>query len=418
MFDKPNYSTVPAECQIVEQQKALEYRKNIGSAIADLYDLTIYADKYGTAIRNCAEYVIVRKYDRADKLETAYTQYCGARLCPTCAHRRSLKAYWQLSRVLDYIDTERIASHGAPYAYILVTLTMRNIPDTQLAEALQDMTDAYTRLSRSQPWRAAVKGSWRTMEITYNAQDDTYHPHLHVFCAVNPSYFTDKTYLSQATITELWRRSLRAHYTPVVDVRRIKGNRATPEATKYITKSSSVIFDVPMLKGAEVLMYLTDAVAYRKMYITYGVIREAARALHLSDEDGQLLDPTDGDEQLAAELRPEASYVYQLLRYDDQAGQYVTTPQLTYRDIYRRTTPKERLYYGKLAGFRAQQLLDEGEPMERMTQDDLDFIKEAIKPKPAPESEKANTCSIQSRQGQDFDPNNLHFKHWSELIDL
>lgn len=71
------------------------------------------------------------------------------------------------------------------------------------------------------------------MEVTHNTQYgtknfDTYHPHFHVLIAVNKSYFTSRDYLSQARWTAAWQQALQVDYTPIVDVRRIKGDLLEP----------------------------------------------------------------------------------------------------------------------------------------------------------------------------------------------
>lgn len=52
----------------------------------------------------------------------------------------------------------------------------------------------FRRLSNRTKFKKAVKVYVRKLEITYNKKRDDYHPHFHVFIAVNKSYFTDKDY--------------------------------------------------------------------------------------------------------------------------------------------------------------------------------------------------------------------------------
>lgn len=305
-----------------EKLQAYSARKLLSLRIAELYEKSGAYWRYGGKIRGCAENMLVKSYESGEK-EVVYTLFCGCRLCPVCQSRRSLKAFAQLSQLLDHIDRERVSRYGAPWEYVLVTLTLQSMPSEQLGEMLDMMIDAQQRVIRSKAWQSAFKGAWRTLEVTYNANMDTVHPHLHFLCAVNPSYFSSRDYISQDKLARLWMKSARIPYQPIVDIRRVRSvGGAKAEVSKYITKPATELFSLPDETGVRFISALHEATFQRKSYATYGIIRAAFRALHLSDEDGQLLDPAEGDEALLASMRPDVRYVYDVVTWNARHYQY------------------------------------------------------------------------------------------------
>lgn len=323
-----NYPITPsAKCQMsigLTSADKLAARKAMANAVADIYDSTAFW-QYASIIRGCADSMIVRTYEGGEE-EIAYTLFCRARLCPICSWRRSLRAYNQLSRCMDYLDHQR---PERPYKYILVTLTMRNCSGPDLPDMIDHLQRSFIRLRHTKDWQKAIQGALRTLEVTYNAAQDTYHPHLHLFCAVNSSYFTSSAYISQARLIDLWQRSLQVAYRPSVRIQRINetpDKHELDEVTKYVTKSAQVAISLPEAQAIDVIQTLHGALHGRKLYAPYGDVRAAFRALHLTDEDGDLLDVTDSDGSIAAEIRQDlkwtlAAYVYNpgagYVRYDD-----------------------------------------------------------------------------------------------------
>lgn len=317
MYSQSN--TNRGKCQIslgFEAAERMAERKALARVVASIYDETCFW-QYGGLIRGCADSMIVRRLEGGEQ-EIAYTLFCGARLCPICSWRRSLKAYNQLSRCMDAMDAARISEGRKPWKYLLITLTMRNCAGADLPDMIQHLYDSYVRLNHREEWKAAIKGAWRTLEVTYNPQEDTYHPHLHVFCVVNPSYFTDKTYISQSRLIQLWQSCLKVGYAPSVRMERVvvkEGRKDLHEVTKYVTKSAQLVTQLPEAVAVDVLQNLHAALHGRKLYAAYGEIRRTMRALRMTDEDGDLLNVADDDGTLAAEIRADLKYTLETYIY-------------------------------------------------------------------------------------------------------
>lgn len=242
--------------------------------------------KKAERMRECAKWLTyVRKEDGTLKLHDA--RFCRVRLCPVCQWRRALKTFAQMSQVLEIAR-----AHG--YEFLFLTLTLRSVTGCELSDTLSDLFGGFNRFMKYKRVRQAVRGFYRGCEVTHNAVDDTYHPHLHIVLAVRPSYFK-KAYISQADITELWKKALKVDYMPIVDIRRCRGGaKAIAEACKYTVKPSDIINVDDWEMTVETLRVLDGALDRRRFVGLGGIIREIHRQLQLDDiEDGDLLHVND-----------------------------------------------------------------------------------------------------------------------------
>lgn len=158
-------------------------------------------------------------------------------------------------------------------------------------------------------------GFLRSTEVTYNSETGEYHPHLHVLLFVKSSYFTGNAnnYISQEEWTELWKKSAKLNYVPVVDIRAVKAKKenkslkkAILETAKYPTKPIEVLG-----RSEEEKLQITDDLMqglYRKRQISFGgLFKEIRKELQLTDvENGDLIhvdeqekESTQGEEIIA-----------------------------------------------------------------------------------------------------------------------
>ena len=235
-------------------------------------------------------------------LKLTNANFCKVRLCPMCSWRRSLKIFGQVSKVMDYVE------ENYNYRYIFLTLTVKNCYGEDLRDTLDLMTKAFNGMTRRKAFKQAIKGYFRSLEITYNNKENTYHPHFHMILAVDNSYFTQsRIYLSQENWTSLWQSCLKVDYTPIVDVRRIKADdnqgfgKAVAETAKYTVKADDFLIRD---KKGNIKENLTDEVVetldyalHRKRLTSFGFIfKEVHRKLNLDNaEDGDLTN-TDNEE--------------------------------------------------------------------------------------------------------------------------
>lgn len=276
--------------------------------LADSYNRLGYKKYY--RVLDCSTFLEWRYYVELKEKKLINANFCKVRLCPMCAWRRSLKTFGQVSRVMDYVE------ENYDYKYIFLTLTVENCYGEDLRDTLDLMTYSFNKLTRRKAFKDAVKGYFRSLEVTYNEKRDDYHPHFHLILAVNRSYFTDdKIYLSQAKWTELWKQSLKVDYTPVVNVKRIKPNsddktygKAVAETAKYTVKTNDYLIKDEEGKINEKItdkvVETLDRALHMKRLTSFGFkFKEVHKKLNLDDaEDGDLGQTHNEDEELRDDL--------------------------------------------------------------------------------------------------------------------
>jgi plasmid rolling circle replication initiator protein Rep len=247
---------------------------------------------YSDRIHDCSELLDFRLVPDADeglmKLKLNAARFCRVRHCPVCQWRRSLmwkaKAYKVLPRIVAEYPTSR---------WLFLTLTVRNCQITELRSTLDWMHESFKRLTKLKSFPAL--GWIKSTEVT-RGKDGTAHPHFHCLFMVQPSYF-GKNYMKQAEWVDLWRRSLRIDYNPVLDVQAIKkGNSPAalvPELLKYCTKESDLTAD------REWFLELTRQMHKSRTIATGGVLKDYLRELENELED--LIGKDDEGEELVDE---------------------------------------------------------------------------------------------------------------------
>lgn len=232
----------------------------------------------------------------------SYANFCRERLCPMCQWRRSLKLSWQVKNVCHYA-----LLHDKSLKFIMLTLTVRNVKGDKLAETIDNMMYAYRKLSYRKEFKQAIEGYLRVLEVTYNEKRDDYHPHFHILLPVKSTYFNGDYYISQKRWTELWRKSLKVDYDPIVEVHKVKTRKgkskaktdqesyfqamekAASEVGKYTVKPDDYIKDSPEVT-MEVVGVLTEVLKGRRLVSYAGVLKSAYNALKMDDIDSDSAD--------------------------------------------------------------------------------------------------------------------------------
>lgn len=247
-------------------------------------------------LRTCAPRLLYEMRPNDDgstqmQLHTAW--FCRVRLCPVCQWRRSLKIYGQATQVIEAIDRD------APnkYAWIMLTLTVRNVPGDALSCALDDMAASWHRLLKLDAWNHVVLGTMRSTEVTHNLDlsspnYNTYHPHYHVLLCVRKSYFRSRYYLSKNAWASLWQRAARLPYKPQIWVTRVRGDSAAAlaEVAKYASKPGDYVLpdDLDMMQST--VQILDTALHRRRLLAWTGILKSMHAKLGLDDaENGDLV---------------------------------------------------------------------------------------------------------------------------------
>lgn len=324
--------------------------------LAEVYDQIDPAK--AARLRQCADFLAYGTTVEG-RLRLQRANFCRLRLCPICQWRKSLKAYGQMRKIVDWCNARK------QLRYIFATLTVQNCEGEELFPTISAMMAAYNRLvgyaaiAGSQGSEPVVKGWYRSLEITHDTEKvisearyndrrkyyqarglgpgdlnpgfDTYHPHFHVIWAVTPGYFSGRQYISQDKLTALWQRAARLNYTPTVDLRAVKGvtvddltdagadslrktdmidyTGAICEITKYATKDTDYVIPDDWDLSVRSVAILDRALERRRLIARGGIFAEAFRALKLEEpEDGDLIHVDDtGD---AEDFKASADLVF------------------------------------------------------------------------------------------------------------
>ena len=271
-------------------------RKILSLKLADIFEELGYKKSLIERIQSCGDVLrFIRREDGSLKLYQAY--FCKNKLCPMCNWRRSMKYSYQTSRIVD--EAIKQSPKGR---FLFLTLTVKNVPGIELNNTISQLTRSFDRLFRRAKVKKNLIGYLRSVEVTHNEDDKTYHPHIHVLLMVRPSYFNSKdNYITHEEWGEMWSQSLKVDYVPMVDIRTVKeigkGLRgAVLETAKYPTKP--IKLDV---ENKQVVDDLYNGL-YRKRQLGYGgLFKTIKKQLQLDDvENGNLVKTLDEENDLSS----------------------------------------------------------------------------------------------------------------------
>lgn len=168
------------------------------------------------------------------KLEIGF--FCKNRLCPGCAWRKAAHDAVMLSCML-----QEAAARG--YKLFFATLTAKTCKKEDLSSAIELYDKAYTAMMRTGKFKR-LPGAIRKLEVTYNAEKDWYHPHIHSVWIVNQSWGrrNNPDTITVEELTDAWAHQLGGVYAvnaAAQDIRPVKSatREDIMEFAKYPAKS-------------------------------------------------------------------------------------------------------------------------------------------------------------------------------------
>lgn len=208
--------------------------------------------------------------------------FCRQRLCPACNYRRSLKVYSSICKVLDWVDAT-----DDDHAYFFLTLTVRNVRGSDLGDCIGMMAKGWNRLISRRSVKHLIKGTVRTVEVTYNKATGTYHPHYHVILGLPKLYGSRQfdIYWDVGAWADAWQSACRLPYSPSVSIRRVRGlSRGIKETAKYSVKPADWL-NASRHDIDSRVYYLTVGLHGKRLLSFSGLMREAKSALKINDEE-------------------------------------------------------------------------------------------------------------------------------------
>jgi plasmid rolling circle replication initiator protein Rep len=168
---------------------------------------------------------------------------CSVRVCPHCSHRRAKVLGSRMERFL--LNREKTDLRYA-------VLAERN--SENIEEGMRLLWKSWTRLRRSVRWKQKVKGCIVALEVTYNREEDTWHPHLNVLM--------EGDYFPFEELRQAWSEASE-HRGQTAFIRAADAGTVS-ELIKYVTKVSDLIGNPVALEK------LLVAVHKKRFVRTYG----------------------------------------------------------------------------------------------------------------------------------------------------
>lgn len=242
---------------------------------------------------NCANYLkfgLGESKDNTGELvhRLRDARFCQLRFCPTCTRLKARAIKNKFKKAIPLIDKD------TPHLrYIFITFTVKNVDVNQLKTTIKMMTRGFSRISQLKSF--PTENYIRVLEISKGTIEGKCHPHLHCILAVDDSYFDRKYnyYLTKDNWSDMWKKSCRLDYTPIVDVRVIKGDvrDIAPEILKYTVKPLQLLGD------KEFLIQLTYQMKNVQTISTSGLFKKYLSIIENEQQDLIATDSTNVDDE-------------------------------------------------------------------------------------------------------------------------
>lgn len=203
--------------------KNLKHKKqNAKMKIAE--KLKNFNQKKGEKCEECGNFLFFNDLEHIDTKEKTTilkrANFCKIKWCSHCASKKAKKVFAENLSIFKQIENEK------KVAYIFLTLTIKNLPLDKLREACKEMSIAFQKFIQYKAFKRAVKGYFRGFEFMGdNTKAGEAHPHYHIILIVDKYYFKNKDYIKHSEWQEMWRKALKADYTPMVNIKKITENK-------------------------------------------------------------------------------------------------------------------------------------------------------------------------------------------------
>lgn len=197
-----------------------------------------------SAFSSCGSGLWVQRSIDSPEIFRVVPDLCHDRFCVPCSRQRQL------------VIRRNLESHLDDSPHRLLTLTVRS--ETESLEVLVDrLYRAFRRLRTLRFWKNRVTGGAAFLEVTFNPERGSWHPHLHCIIAGK--------YLDLQDLSSHWLSC--TGDSKAVDIRLIRGRSAV---LGYVTKYATKAFAPCVLARPEQLKELVGTLAGRRAVISFG----------------------------------------------------------------------------------------------------------------------------------------------------
>lgn len=113
---------------------------------------------------------------------------CKSKHCHVCH-------YFKQQKLLKTFKRNLTKNRYVPHAWKLITLTLPTTCDpNEIKGAIKKLNASFAKLVRRKAWQKSVEGGVKAVEIARAEDPKKYRPHLHILCAVNDSFSSNKLF--------------------------------------------------------------------------------------------------------------------------------------------------------------------------------------------------------------------------------
>lgn len=217
-------------------------------------------------------------------------QLCRNRFCPICVWRRTKKIGHDNAMILS--EFMRSGGH-----LIFLTFTVKNCKYSDLRRTIKDLNAGIARLRQRKAIKQISLGDIKTLEITVNLEDRSFHPHIHLIVAVPCNYFKSNNpdYLTHEMVQSMWQNCMKSDTYLFVNIKAINDVKGSVfEISKYIAKDSDYLFfdnskdDEDVINEKDKILYYLYNGTKNLRFLSYtGIFQEIRRELRIKDIDEQ-----------------------------------------------------------------------------------------------------------------------------------
>lgn len=250
-----------------DKKRRWEQKKNSNITIAErMYQSGFEAR--GIRMMQCATFLEIQKCLKCGKRKVVRANLCRDKFCPICSWRLSSQRALEMAKMLRILCKRE---KGVKLQFL--TLTQKNVNFSQIEGEIEKINKGWHKLiDRNKRNQNKLLGYARSLEITYNAEKDELHPHLHIILAWSEGTkpFTQKRW------REEWCQAMELDYEPICKLSKIDyKDSEDKEKTKEIIKSALEAFKYSIKSKeletmpSEVFKTLVDSLSGKRV-VNYG----------------------------------------------------------------------------------------------------------------------------------------------------
>lgn len=236
-------------------------------------------------VRDCSRILTFNLLaDNTRRLKKA--MMCRNRYCPICTWRRSIRLGINNKDILDYY----IDSGGR---LIFVTFTVQNCRYNKLRETIDNLNYSLYKFRNRKAIKGISRGDIKTLEVTVNKENRTFHPHIHCLFAVDSNYFDKNNldYVNHEQMQRIWQECVGSRDYLYLNVKAVKDSiGAAREISKYVAKDDDYIrygYGDKYNDDDEVLYYLYRETKNLRFMSYTGIFSDIRKSLQIKDIEAQ-----------------------------------------------------------------------------------------------------------------------------------